>query len=271
MKGTILWAVVRDTFREAMRKYTIITFFCLATLFLLFFLIFINLEVVQGTLTAVKLFGVTMGSKLDLKKVMIGIESGFAVALYYAILFFALFTMSDLIPNLVRRGRVDVYLSKPLSRSSLLLARGLGTILMVALCIFYLLFGMWIILSAKVGFVHSEFLITGLLVLYIFLVFHALGTLLGVAFANPMVSILVCYFMIIFEAILHGIMSSNAVDNWLVVGLYWLLPKTTGISASLFTIISGKGSMPWASFATTTVFGLVCYVWALVLFQRRDY
>ena len=88
-----------------------------------------NLDVVNGALAGAKIFGqnVHMGRQsVDLDKLVLGFESGFAGFLYVVGTFLAIFATAHLVPRLQEKGTVDLYLSRPVGRVPLLLSRYAG-------------------------------------------------------------------------------------------------------------------------------------------------
>ena len=266
-----LWGIISDTLKESIRKFTFITFFILSTLFLLLFLLFINIDVVNGTLSLVKMFGEKVTSRVSVDQLLTTIESAFAITLYYVILLFAIFTISNIIPHLLEKGRVDIYISKPIARIHLLFGKTIGSMIIVVFNTFYLLIGMWLILLSKVGTFHIEFIYSGFIIIYMFFVLFSLNLLLGILIKNSLVSIMVCYFVIILDAMLYGIVSGLNSDNIILNVLYWSIPKVTGLSSSIKDLIETKSINDWTFYITSGGFAVVIYSLSAFLFKRKDY
>ncbi len=266
-----IWAITYDTIKESIRKFTVLTYIILSTLFLLFFLIFVNLDIVEGTITAVKIFGMEDNASVRLDEFLLMFETGFAMTLFYITLFFSIFTVSNILPNMLDKGRADLYLSKPVNRLQLLIGKGLGSFVIVAVSTYYLLFGMWLILSAKLGAVSTEFLYSGLIILFAYLIMYSIIVLLGILIRNSLVSIMVCYFIIILEAILFGILSGihNNVDVLKVI--YWLLPKITKIAESITKVIKDGHIADFTYYFAGGGYGLIIFIIAFLIFKRKDF
>jgi ABC-2 type transport system permease protein len=76
-----LLANIEDVFREAAARWTLVAYFVLSTLFILIFTMAVNLDIVDGALAGAKLFGQSVdiaGSEIDLDRLVLGFETGFA-------------------------------------------------------------------------------------------------------------------------------------------------------------------------------------------------
>ena len=131
-----LAANIEEVFREAAARWTLVAYFALSSLFILLFAVAVNLDVVNGALAGAKIFGQNVhmgGQSVDLDRLVLGFESGFAGFLYVVGTFLAIFATAHLVPRLMEKGTVDLYLSRPVGRVPLLLSRYLGGVLLVGL------------------------------------------------------------------------------------------------------------------------------------------
>ena len=148
-------ALIRDMFREAFARKIFWGLFGLSTLMILFFLFLLRIDLVEGGLAAVSLFGRTAGTT-DVDRVVRGVYGGIATFLYTWGMFLAVFASAGLIPSVLEPGRIELLLSKPVSRTHILLGRYVGNVLVVSCNIVYLVLGVWIILGVKTGIWSPE-------------------------------------------------------------------------------------------------------------------
>ena len=126
-------------------------------------------------------------------------------------------------------------LSKPVSRTHLLLGRYAGNVLVVAANILYLVAGSWIIFGVKTGVWGAGFLVSSLYTIFIFAVLLAVLVLIGVLWDSSAVAIMVTFAIMIITPILaqknhiERLLSSEWSRNVVRV-LYYALPKTSDIS-----------------------------------------
>src|SRR5580704_5983798 len=106
--GIVTLALVRDTFREAFARKIFWGFFGCSTMVILFFLFLMRVDVVEGALATVSLFGNELPAAL-------------AAFLFGFGLFLAVFASAGLIPSIFEPGRIELLLSKPVARHHILL------------------------------------------------------------------------------------------------------------------------------------------------------
>ena len=71
------------------------------------------------------------------------------MGMYFAGMALAVFASAGLVAAVFEPGRIELLLSKPVSRTHLLLGRYLGNVLVVAANMVYLVLGSWIIFGMK--------------------------------------------------------------------------------------------------------------------------
>jgi hypothetical protein len=114
--------LVRDTFREAFARKIFWGFFGCSTALILFFIFILRIDVVQGAIATVSLFG-NASRSLDVQRLVRQAHGAIAAFLFTAGLFLAVFASAGLIPSVFERGRMELLLSKPVERYHVLLGR----------------------------------------------------------------------------------------------------------------------------------------------------
>lgn len=90
-----------------------------------------------------------------------------------AIMFLGIFAVAGLIPSMLEKGTAELYLSKPLSRTSLFLSRSFGATIAIALNILYFALVIWALFGIKLGVWHSGFLLSCLMVAVAFVFYFS--------------------------------------------------------------------------------------------------
>src|SRR5271154_3330968 len=176
----VTWALVEDTFREAFARKIFWVLFGLSTLMILFFLFLLKIDIVAGAIATVSLFGQQTRDNPDVNRMVRGVYGGIATFLYTFGMFLAVFASSGLVPSVLEPGRIELLLSKPLSRTHLLLGRFAGNILVVFANSTYLVLGVWTILGLKTGIWSPVFLVAIATTTFIFAVLLSVVVLIGV-------------------------------------------------------------------------------------------
>lgn len=273
------WALVTDTWREAFARFTFLGFAIASTLFLLTLAFALNLDIVDGALAAGSLFGQEFdlpGGRTPIDKVVVHGQAAFAAMLYGLGIFLAVFATGSLVPNLVKRGTVDLYLTRPIGRTHVLLGRFAGGVTLVIANLVYLCGGVFVIISLKTGVWNPRFLLAGGVILLVFLSFLGLMFLIGVLSGSTPLSIMVPYglYVISLPLLAHERIAAAVDSRWaatVVHGLYWVLPKTAELGRDMTRLVVGEGSVDLTAALTTAAFGLGCLTLGLIVFKRKNY
>jgi ABC-type transport system involved in multi-copper enzyme maturation permease subunit len=94
------------------------------------------------------------------------------------------------IPNMLRKGTVDLLISKPIHRWSLLLSKYVGGLTFMFLNTVVIVAGIWVVLGLRSGLWGTGFLLSILVLTFQFAIFYAFSTLIAVLTRSPIVCIL---------------------------------------------------------------------------------
>ncbi|HYD42459.1 MAG TPA: hypothetical protein VEB43_16640 [Anaeromyxobacter sp.] len=144
--------VARDLLREARARRWVLALFAAATVLLLAVLLGLRLEVVDGALAATRLFGGTLGGKIQAADVALRpLFQGVAYLVFYGGILFGILSCADFAPALLAPGRIEHLLSLPVRRAELLLGTFLGVEALVLSGATYGGLGLTLIVWAKTG------------------------------------------------------------------------------------------------------------------------
>jgi ABC-2 type transport system permease protein len=268
-------ALIRDTFREAFARKIFWGLFGLSTAMILFFLFLLRIDLVEGGLAAVSAFGQFKTTR-DVDRVVRSVYGWIAAFLYTWGMFLAVFASAGLIPNVLEPGRIELLLSKPVSRTHILLGRYVGNVLVVSCNIIYLVLGVWIILGIKTGIWSPLFLVSIATTVFAFAVLLSVVTLIGVLFESAALATMVAAALMVMSLILAQTtfmlkLLSSEWSRQLWRTLYYVLPKIYDLGRITNNAIQSQtfdGFMPiWTSVAfAAVVLGLSLWV-----FARRDF
>ncbi len=108
--------------------------FGLSTLLILFFLFLLRIDIVAGaTATVSSVRPPDRAQMPNVDRLVRGVYGGIATFLYTWGMFLAVFASAGLVPSVLEPGRIELLLSKPLSRTHILLGRFAGNVLVVLL------------------------------------------------------------------------------------------------------------------------------------------
>jgi ABC-type transport system involved in multi-copper enzyme maturation permease subunit len=274
MTATI--ALIRDTFREAFARKIFWGLFGLSTVMILFFLFLLKIDIVEGALATVSIFGRSSGRANNLEKLVRGVYGGIAAYLYVWGMVIAVFASAGLIPSVLEPGRIELLLSKPISRTHILLGRYAGNVLVVSCNIAYLVVGVWLIFGFKTGIWEGRFLIAIFTTIFIFAVLLAVVVLVGVVFESAALATMITVALMIMSAILAQtstmmkLLSSEwSRSIWRL--LYWVFPKVYDMGHMTLTAIADRTFLGFMPIWTSAFFGAIVLGVALMIFARRDF
>lgn len=121
---------------------------------------------------------------------------GAAIALLLSTIITAFF-----IPNMLRKGSVDLLVVKPLSRPVLLLYKYIGGLSFIFCNTVIIVVGIWLVLSLRTNLWGMGFLLNIPVLMFQFALYYAFSTLFAVFSRSPIVSILMtclCWFVFAF-------------------------------------------------------------------------
>src|SRR5262249_51582284 len=91
------------------------------------------------------------------------------------------------IPNMLRKGTVDLLLVKPIRREVLLVYKYLGGLLFIALNTAFVVVGVWLALGLRSGVWTHHFLLSIFVITFFFAVLYAVSTLFAVLTGSAIV------------------------------------------------------------------------------------
>jgi ABC-type transport system involved in multi-copper enzyme maturation permease subunit len=274
--GKVALALILDTFQEARARWLFWGLFGLSSLLIAIFLFVLRIDVVQG---AVSLMGIqaTAHPVYDIQKFVNISYAWVSIVLYIWGTFLAIFASAGLIPSVLEAGRISLLLSKPLTRTMLLMGRYLGNILIVVINHVYLICSIWLVIGLKTNIWETRFLLSIPISIFIFAVLLCVVVLIGVVFESSALSVMAPAALMLISTILAQrqivvrlLDSEWSRDLWLA--FYWIVPKFFDLGSAMKQIIQYDHEANWVTPVwTSAVFGLVVLSSAIYVFQKRDF
>jgi ABC-2 type transport system permease protein len=269
-------ALIYDTFREALARKIFWGLFGLSTAMILFFLFLLRIDIVEGAIATVTLFGRSMNRSTDLDRLVRGTYGGIATFLYTWGMFLAVFASAGLIPSVLEPGRIELLLSKPVSRMHLLLGRYIGNVLVVGGNVVYLVLGVWIIFGYKTGIWSRSFLFSIVTTIFVFAVLLAVVVLVGVIFESAALATMITVGLMIISPILAqtSTMMKLLSSEWsreVWRGFYYTLPKVYDMGKMTLDLIRTGTFDSYMPVWSSAIFGAVMLAAALIVFAKRDF
>jgi ABC-type transport system involved in multi-copper enzyme maturation permease subunit len=110
-----------------------------------------------------------------------------------AVLIIGIVVTAGFIPNLLRKGTLDLYIVKPIGRSDLLVYKYVGGLIFVFLLTAFTVVGVWLVIGLRSGIWAPEFLLLVPILTFYFAILYAVSVLIGVLTRNALVAILAAF------------------------------------------------------------------------------
>lgn len=268
-------ALIHDTFREAFARRIFWGFFGCCSALLLFLIFIMRIDVVQGALATVSIFGNTLPTA-DVNTVVRQSQAIISFVLYFIGIALSLFASAGLVAAMFEQGRIELLLSKPVSRTHLLMGRFVGNVLVVAANVYYLIIGTWIIFGIKTGLWGAHFLLAGFCTVFMFAVLLAVIVLVGVLWDSAAVAIMVTFALMVITIILAQRVTIERLlsSEWsrsLLRFFYYVLPKSPEVGAIGRHLVLNEPIESWMPVWSTAIFGIVILGLGLWRFNRRTF
>lgn len=107
----------------------------------------------------------------------------------FALIFLGILVTASIIPDMLQPGSLHLLLSKPISRTMLLLAKFVGGCAFVFLCVCQLVVGLWLIAGFRLDIWNARVLWCIPVAVFLFAVFFSVSLLAGLRWRSPILSI----------------------------------------------------------------------------------
>jgi ABC-type transport system involved in multi-copper enzyme maturation permease subunit len=278
-----LYGLFLLTARELWAKKIVLGLFVVSSLVLLSITFALNLEVVEGSLEGLRLFGEEPAPdgpsqqtpQLSLTRVVVAVEAIVAGASYWIGILLSLFASAGLFSDLQAPGRVELLLAKPVGRVRVLVGHVLGVLVAIAALVVYLMGGTWLIMSLKSGVWNPRFLLSILIVVGMFGVMYAAVLLMSVWTRSTALSLIVAYGLIFVSLVLAGAGEIapmlGPVGEPVFWGLYHVLPNFAEVTEVVTALAKGVAVGSWYPVVSSLLFAGAAYALVGYAFVRRDF
>lgn len=269
----IFLTLIKSTFREAIARKIFIGFFAIATLIILIFLFLINVDSIEGMVNMMESTG-----DQAVKELVISFEVAMINISYLLIITFCFISVSSFIPSMLEKGNIDLLLSKPVSRTEIILGKFAGGVLLIFFSLLYLIGFVWLILSSKSGFWHVPFLYSILWLTLSFAVIYSLIIFIGLLSHSSILSIIISLFLVFIicpilyfrEETIFSLINNDAA-KFIINFFYYVLPKPTDINQISTDIITGNPVKSYMPVFSSVLFMLAALSASILYFKKKDY
>jgi hypothetical protein len=271
-------AIIKDTFRECIAKKIILSYAIASTLGMLVLSLLISFDFVGNEVAISTIFGggEHWESIRGFEEAIIRVEAGIAILIFTLGLFLSIFSTADLIPGMLLRGRLDLYLSKSISRIQLLIGKLSGALLVVILNVVYAIVGLWFVIGIKTGIWNANFLFSGVTIIFMYIVIFTFVLLVGMLSKSTSVIIIVTYMIISVSPLLANReeIFLLPISRWLkhvVDFFYWILPKYSETAIITKDLVLGEPVYSWTPLISSVIIGIVVLNLSMYIFSKKSF
>jgi len=263
------------TIREALSRKIIVTFFAISTFVIIIFgLLFtlVSFEDISGMVNAKG--DDPLGIAREIAK---GLKLIVVAPLFGGGLFLSIFSASSFIPNMLEKGSVDLIISKPVSRSQIILGKFLGGVIIVLINIAYLIVSIWLLIGIKFGVWDIDLLYSIFTITFTFGSLYSLIILIGILTQSSILAMMLSY--IIFFVLSPVLTARDAISvfldssimEFIMDVLYYIIPKTSELGSLTTEIAIGYGIDDYQPILTTFGFLVLVLYISIIIFNKKDY
>ena len=186
------------------------------------------------------------------------------------------FGSAGLLPSYLRKGRVELVLSRPISRFRLLTMKFIAVYLVMIFILAVVSTIIFLTMSLRLGGLSGDFFFGLLFAFLQFLIVYAIVFFIGVI-SNSGAAAIMGYFMIRIGAGLlesrEAIYSLLGDSIWKTIldTVYHIFPKIGEMSGNYISILNGRGFGEFYPVWSSLLFAAVAYLLTLLYFNRKDY
>ena len=275
-----IFALITHTLRELIAKATLLFLAGISTLIILVLTLSLSSKESSDGMTII-VFGNPIGPAIPAEKMIELVQlfqSGLAAGLFAGVVLFGVFATAGIIPDMLEKGTVDLYLSKPIARWELLLGKYLGAIVVVLANAIYFIGALWLIFGLKLGVWNVQFLLSAFTLTFVFACLFSIVAHLGVASRNMAISIIggFLYLFVISGALYHRerllyLVSDNSLYRGIVDGLYYLLPQLSAMQDNIIKQQITQQTMDWKPFVQSLLSSAVIFGGGIIILRRKDF
>lgn len=274
----VLYAFIKGVFREALAKRILITIFGFFSVLIILFVFGITNSTVEGLQLMLE-----SGSAGGLKEAVLTFESYIisGVPMFMLVASMLIIT-SSFVPDMLKKGHIDLLLSKPISRTKIVFGHFIAATLLVLFSFTFLLGSIWILISAKTGYWNISFLYSILWFTFIFAVLYSSVMLFGL-FSRSNILTLIINMLLFFPATFllylantyfqsdqKGIVFGPVAES-LLKFFYNILPKAWDVQDISVLYVTQKPVLDSMPILSSLLFMCVMLSLSIWYFNKKDY
>ncbi len=261
-------AILYDSFLEVKDRKIFYLYLLIAAVMVLFF------AVIPGSLK-INGRGIIESGIVD-EAMITDVLAHFFNGFFGFMIFLMVFGSAGLVPSFLRKGRVELNLSKPINRYWLISMKFFAVFLIMIAILTLVATVVWLTISLRTGLFFGGYFYGLLLSFVQFLIVYSIVFIIGIL-TNSGAAAIMGYFIIRIGAgllagreVIYGFLGDSVWKTILDV-LYHILPKIGEMSGNYISLMTGNGPGDIYPVWSSLFFAAAVFLLALLYFNRRDY
>lgn len=248
------FAIIEETYREAIARKTIVGFFIFSTIIILIAFFVFQSSTVKDAMTKFKEINMGGGGKSNVATDVIMVSAldifwtVVSAILYFMTVCVGVFATTGFITSQMEKGTIDLLLSKPVPRWLYIIGRYIGSLTIILLEVTWFVIGMWIVVSLSTGSWNTSFLSSIFFIMLGFAGIYSIVVLISVLSRSSALSIVIgigLYFISGLISLGRGIekvvaSESKSTLSYIADVLYYIFPQTSDMSGNMKNAILGS-------------------------------
>lgn len=274
----VLAAFIKGVFKEAMAKKILLTIFGFFSLLILLSVFALTNSTVEGMQMMLE-----SGGANTLREAVLTFQSYIVAGIpMFMLVSSMLIITSSFVPDMLKKGHIDLLLSKPISRTRIVIGHFLAATLIVLVAFAFLLGIIWILVSAKTGFWNPSFLYSILWFTLIFSILYSAVMFIGILSRSTILTIIIN--MLLFFPLSFLLYLANRyfqsdeksivfgpVAESLLKFFYQILPKPWDVQDITVSYVTQSAVGNYMPLISSLLFMLIMLVLSIWYFNKKDY
>lgn len=267
--GYALWATISQKI--------MIVLLAVLTIIIGLFIFAIHIDTFDGNITGVSIHGSKPMTSETLPMIIPTLGEIYITFIFLAMVVLCIITTAHIIPETISNGTIDLFLSRPLSRASIIVGIFVGVVLAVAIIQMYFIVSFWFVLNIKTGSWNWIFPLTFIPLILSFMSIFSLMVFVGIISKSTgaVISIALGH-VLLFSNLLsaragsYGLFSDSIFFRGVKDILYYLLPQYSDLYAFAKHLLLGEqfhAAVLFYPILPCTVFIIL----SMYIFQRMDF
>jgi ABC-type transport system involved in multi-copper enzyme maturation permease subunit len=276
------FAIIAETYREALARKTIIGFFVFSSVVIVITLLFFLNPTVRDTMSKVQEY--KTGGKANMAADVLMVQ---AINIFWTIVLVSLnfiticlgvFATTGFITSQMEKGTIDLLISKPVPRWMYIFGRYTASLSIIFLQVIWFILGIWIVVSATMGTWQPNFLGSVFFIMLGFAGIYAIVVLISVLSGSSALSIIVgigIFFVSLLVAGGRGIEGAvqtptKSVLSYIGDVLYYILPQAGDMSGNMKNLVLGE-PIQWTPVLMIIGLSIIYLLAAMFAFKKKEF